>query len=280
MDESAVQFDEIGYWSEIKLEIVKKYASAYSKILSNQKSPPLHHVYIDAFSGAGIHRTKGDDRFVQGSPIIALSVEPRFKEFHFIDLNKKKLAALKERAGNDPDIHYYAEDCNDVLLRDVFPLVEYKDYRRGLCLLDPYGLHLDWSVIERAGKMETIDIFLNFPTMDMNMNVLWNDPEKVDPEQAKRLTRFWGDASWREAAYEKQRDLFDEIMVKRAMDEIANSFRTRLKKIAGFGHVPEPIPMRNTTGAIVYYLFFASQKPVASRIVDEIFDKFRDRGRK
>jgi hypothetical protein len=30
------QFDEIGYWSELKLEIVSKYALAYSGILSNQ----------------------------------------------------------------------------------------------------------------------------------------------------------------------------------------------------------------------------------------------------
>jgi hypothetical protein len=27
-------FDEIGYWSEVKLEIVRKYAKAYSTILS------------------------------------------------------------------------------------------------------------------------------------------------------------------------------------------------------------------------------------------------------
>ncbi|MGO9109324.1 MAG: hypothetical protein ACLP9L_08835 [Thermoguttaceae bacterium] len=31
---SEVRFDEIGYWSEIKLDIVRKYAQAYSNILS------------------------------------------------------------------------------------------------------------------------------------------------------------------------------------------------------------------------------------------------------
>ena len=29
-----LQFDEIGYWSEVKLDIVRKYAAAYSKILA------------------------------------------------------------------------------------------------------------------------------------------------------------------------------------------------------------------------------------------------------
>ena len=28
------EFDQVGYWSEIKLDIIKEYAVAYSKILS------------------------------------------------------------------------------------------------------------------------------------------------------------------------------------------------------------------------------------------------------
>ena len=36
--------------------------------------------------------------------------------------------------------------------------------------------------------------------------------------------------------------------------------------------------MRNTKGAVVYYLFFASPKPVAAKIVQSIFNKYRDKG--
>jgi hypothetical protein len=32
------QFDRIGYWSEVKLEILKKYAKTYSTILAAQKN--------------------------------------------------------------------------------------------------------------------------------------------------------------------------------------------------------------------------------------------------
>lgn len=47
-----VQFDEIGYWSEVKLEIVRKYAAAYTRILATQPSI-RGHLYIDGFAGAG-----------------------------------------------------------------------------------------------------------------------------------------------------------------------------------------------------------------------------------
>ena len=47
------KIDEIGRWTEVKLDIIKRYATEYSKILSNQKHPPFYHVYRDAFAGAG-----------------------------------------------------------------------------------------------------------------------------------------------------------------------------------------------------------------------------------
>jgi hypothetical protein len=52
-------------------------------------------------------------------------------------------------------------------------------------------------------------------------------------------------------------------------------FRERLKRVAGFQSVPEPLPMKNGNNAVVYYLFFASQKPVAENIITDIFAKYR-----
>ena len=93
------------------------------------------------------------------------------------------------------------------------------------------------------------------------------------------MTRFWGDDSWKEAAYETTQGLFEPIQVKASNDTVAEAFRTRLKKIAGFKYVPKPIPMRNTKGAIVYFLFFAAQEHTADKIVqDTIFAKYERYG--
>jgi hypothetical protein len=50
--------DEIGPWSEIKLEIIEKYAAAYTKILSGQQRVIFKYEYIDGFCGAGEHISK------------------------------------------------------------------------------------------------------------------------------------------------------------------------------------------------------------------------------
>ncbi|MBI4302828.1 MAG: three-Cys-motif partner protein TcmP [Chloroflexi bacterium] len=118
-------FDEIGYWSEIKLDIIEKYASAYSTILSSHKHPKFHHVYIDAFAGSGKHisRTTGD--VVRGSPQIALDISPPFKEYFFIDIDGAKVAELKRVVAQRPDVHVFQGDCNSVLLTEVFPKVRW-----------------------------------------------------------------------------------------------------------------------------------------------------------
>lgn len=272
-----LKFDQIGYWSEIKLDIIKEYAAAYSKILSAHKQVSLYHVYIDAFAGAGVHIAKETGKLVAGSPLNALEVQPPFREYHFIDLDGGKVAFLKATVGGRKDVHFYEGDCNVKLLAEVFPQVKYSDYRRALCLLDPYGLHLKWSVVETAARMKSVEIFLNFPVADMNRNVFWRNPEGVDGTDIQRMNEFWGDDSWKTVAYMTVPTLFGPSDEKAHVEEVAKAFGRRLQEVAGFEYVADPMPMRNTKGVILYYLFFASQKPVARKIVDDIFDKYRGR---
>jgi three-Cys-motif partner protein len=268
--------DEIGPWSEVKLDIVREYAKAYSQILSAQKKLRLHHVYIDAFAGAGVHKSRSTNEFVPGSPLNALNVIPPFSEYHFIDINQARVGALQQVAQQRANVFVHEGDCNQVLLREVFPKVLYEDFRRGLCLLDPYGLHLDWQVIYTAGQMKSVEIFLNFPIMDMNMNVLKHNQENVPPEQSERMTRYWGDESWKSAAYSTTGNLFG-YEEKTDNEAITEAFRDRLLSVAGFKHVSRPLAMRNSRDAVVYYLFFASPKPVALEIIEDIFKKHEKR---
>jgi len=266
------QIDEIGPWSEIKLEIISKYARAYSSILDKQGY--FQHVYIDAFAGLGYHKSRETQEIVEGSPRLALEIEPPFKKYFFIDINGLRVRSLQEIAKSNVEaVTVYEGDCNSILVDEILPTIRYEDYVRGLCLLDPYGLHLDWKVIELAGSLKTTEVFLNFPIMDMNMNVLKHDLDRVDETQAARMSRFWGDDSWREIAYSKNLNLFG-WEEKESNDRVVEEFCLRLRNIAGFNHVSRPLPMKNSRNSTVYYLIFASPKPVALDIVDDIYKQY------
>ena len=268
------RIDEIGPWSEVKLDILRRYAVEYSKILSNQKNPRFFHVYIDAFAGAGFHLSETTGEMVLGSPLNALLVQPPFREYHLIDLDGDKIDGLNAMIGSRKDVVLHKGDCNEVLLRDVFPRVLREDFRRGLCLLDPYALTLDWKVMQRAGEMQSLDIFVNFPIYDININVLHHDRESVLPQHVERMNSYWGDESWQEVAYEKSPGLFGPMEEKVTNERLAEAFRDRLRNVAGFKKVPRPLPMRNRKNSVVYYLFFASHKDTAEHIVTYIFETF------
>ena len=175
----------------------------------------------------------------------------------------------------DRDVHFYHGDCNLVLLQQVFPNVQFKDYRRGLCLLDPYKLTLNWNVIQEAGTMGSLDVFVNFPIHDINRTVLHRRPEGVSAANIARMNAYWGDDSWREFAYDESLNLFGDADFEKVSNQrFAEAFRQRLKKVAGFKKVPEPLPMKNRNNSVVYYLFFASHNGTAEEIVTYIFDKF------
>jgi three-Cys-motif partner protein len=271
-----VKLDEVGDWSELKLEILSKYASAYTAILRGNR---LYPIYIDGFAGAGQHISRRTRELILGSPLNALNVEPPFHEFHLVDLKQERVDNLQKLMADHKNVHVYSGDSNELLVNKIFPTVQFAEYKRALCVLDPYGLHLDWQVIQAAGKSRTIEIFLNFPVMDMNMNVLLWRPESATAENISRMNYFWGDDSWRAIAYKSEETLFGPKEEKQPNEVIAAAFKKRLQEIAGFKHVSEPAPMRNSTGAVVYYLFFAAHQQTADKIVTQILGKYRKEGK-
>ena len=265
--------DEVGNWTQIKLEIVRKYSAAYTTVMRKQSAID-HYAYIDGFAGAGSHRARGKDEEIPGSPAIAL--DHNYTQYHFVDLDRSRAERLRKLASNRENVTVYEGDCNEVLLRDVLPQYRYETYRRALCLLDPYGLNPKWEVVEQAGQLGTIDMFLNFMIMDANRNVLWARPNEVTQEQIARMDAFWGDGTWREAAYRTMAGLFGEMQEKLTNEAVVSAYCQRLKDVAGFKYVPEPLPLRNSKNAVIYFLVFASNKPAGRNIARDIFAKWRE----
>ena len=59
---------------------------------------------------------------------------------------------------------------------------------------------------------------------------------------------------------------------------LAEAYRKRLREVAGFKFVPVPVPMKNSIGRTIYYLFFASPNATGHKIVEYIFNKYRNKG--
>lgn len=277
-----MKLDKIGIWSEIKLNIIKEYASAFTKIMKN-KAWCKGYVYIDAFAGSGVHILRRTGEFILGSPLNALEIDNPFSEYHYIDIDKEKTENLNRLTGDRTNVNIYQEDCNEILTEKILPSLPYKSYKRALCILDPYGLHLNWKTIMTAAQQRTTEIFLNFPLMDMNRNVLHKELFSAEPDQIERMNRFCGTHEWQEILYKEdnQMNLFGDTYRVKVVDsnaKLGNWFKKeRLQKAAGFKFVPEPLLMRNSKGGPLFFLFFASHDETGKKIVTYIFNKYREK---
>jgi len=275
-----MKLDKIGVWSEIKLDIIKEYASAFTTIMKS-KAWCKGYVYIDAFAGPGIHISRRTGEFILGSPLNALEIVNPFTEYHYIDIDKEKAETLNRMTGDRTNVNIYQEDCNEILTEKILPSLPYENFKRALCILDPYGLHLNWKTIMTAAQQRTTEIFLNFPLMDMNRNVLHKELFSAEPDQIERMNRFCGTHEWQEILYKEdnQMNLFGDTYRVKVVDsnaKLGNWFKKeRLQKAAGFKFVPEPLLMKNSKGGPLFFLFFASHDETGKKIVTDIFNKYR-----
>ena len=85
-----------------------------------------------------------------------------------------------------------------------------------------------------------------------------------------------GDLTQIAAAFDSSGNLFGDPE-KVSNEQFEAAWRERLRKKAGFKFVSKPMPMTTRTKSVIYYLYFASQKPVAANIVEDTFNKYRQR---
>jgi len=126
--------EAISVWTEIKLQIIREYASAYTTILK-ERAWCRGYAYIDAFAGRGEFVSKEDrERKISGSPKNALEIQNKFTEYHFIDIDDSKIDQLKTLSVGIPEFQitrFHVGDANRILRSQIIPDFQY-DHTKGL----------------------------------------------------------------------------------------------------------------------------------------------------
>jgi three-Cys-motif partner protein len=295
-----------GDWTSDKLERVRKYLNAYMKIFtSNERARMfLFPTYVDAFAGTG-YRTisrhaaldgeifpelaeNDNQAFLKGSARIALEVQPPFKEYIFIEQDQARFQELERLKAEFPSlanrIRTVNADANAYLL-DWCNVNDWRK-RRAVIFLDPYGMQVEWSLIEAIAQTKGIDLWLLFP-LGIAVSRLLTRNTPPPEEWAQALTRIFGTENWKQAFYPRRTTLTlwgeQEEQVKEAdFEQIGQYFVQRLKTV--FTAVAEnPLPLFNSKNNPLYLLCFASGNPrgsaTAVRIAQDILRGKRGRAK-
>jgi three-Cys-motif partner protein len=266
--------DTIGSWSVDKLNLLRKYLQAYVTVLRKQ-SWCKGYEYIDGFAGTGRPKSRDEQRYVDGSPRVALELPQPFTKYHFIessDWRVKKLEKLRKEFSSR-QIEIYPGDCNEVLRTRIVPGLPLNSYKRAIAFLDPFGMELEWITLQEVALAETVEVFLNFSVMAINRNVRLRRKEDISSAVRERMDRFWG-TEWEAELYEEERTLFgpQTVRIKQSGKELGERFQKRLKEI--FPHCTVPVLMTNSKNAPLYCLVFAGHNETGVKIANNIFGKF------
>lgn len=274
-----------GAWTQRKLEVLKKYLHAYTKIFKNNPRARFYSIsYVDAFAGTGTLQRpelggfgellpelwKNEEEFRKGSVRRALEVEPAFDKFVFIEKSAKKCRELEIIAADFPSrgVKVVNEDANSALLNWCASLDTNR--QRAVVFLDPFGASVDWKAIVALGRTHAVDLWVLFPYSAINRMLVRN--RKPPRAWAQRLTSVFGTKEWEAEFYSTTefRSLLDstqtvESIHKSADHRIITDFYIKGLK-QEFVAVSDPFPMHNSNGSLMFILFFAAANRHSAKI--------------
>jgi three-Cys-motif partner protein len=283
----AVDHEYGGQHTELKLSIIEKYLKAYTTALAG-KFDELW--YIDAFAGTGSRTVKHEElpasvlgpaepeRIEQrrGSARIAIDVQPPFDFIVFIEAKPAHVAALENLAANHPHrrIAVIKSDANEALRA----LIAANSWRstRAVLFLDPYGMEVEWSTLEKVASTKAIDVWFLFPLSGLYRQAT---RQLTDVDQYKRaaLTRMFGSEAWEEELYPKtfRNDLFDGIS-EEPRQRTANVVdleayaKSRLETIFSKVLKPMPLPLNKKPQLFSLFLCISNDDPKAIGLATRI----------
>lgn len=289
-----------GSWTEEKLDAFEKYVNAYLTIMNKYRDQyQWKLIYFDGFAGSGSRneKTLTEDNQVlmnlmeehqisaeeltpyQGAAERVLNIKQRgFDYYYFVDIDKKSndaLAAKLEPLRYGKKLEFRPNNANDEVAK-LADAMQHNNKLKSLVLLDPFGMQLDWTSIEKLKDTGT-DLWILIPT-GVIVNRLLDRGCKLT--HIEKLTSFFGkdEAFLRDYFYNTRQDetLFGAVevveKVKKPIQKIAELYIQQMKTI--FKHVTEqPLVLCNTRNTPIFHFACASNNPNAVKIAHEIINK-------
>jgi three-Cys-motif partner protein len=230
LEDDGLLTPEVGDWTEDKYRLVNLYANLFTTSM-RRKWEEL--VYIDLFAGAGRAKIRGAERIVPASPLLALSVDPRFDRQIFCEADPKRMMALQERVRREfpeVDARFVPGDVNKNVAAISAHLPQIRRGKRVLtfCFVDPYSLkNLRFETISALADWY-VDFLVLIPS---GYDATRNEGIYLSREN-RTIDRFLGRAGWREewATAKTAGKTFDQFMT----DTFAESMKTLGYRYEGF----------------------------------------------
>lgn len=289
-----------GAWTEEKLNAFEKYVNAYLTIMNKYRGQyDWKLIYFDGFAGSGSRNedtTSEDNQLMmdmmdehqitaeeltpyKGAAERVLNItQEGFDFYYFIDKDAASSSQLQEKLASyqkDKRLEFRHSDANTEVSK-LADAMRKNSKLKALVLLDPFGMQVDWSSIERL-KGTSTDLWILIPTGVIVNRLL---DRKCKLTHIEKLTSFFGkdEAFLRNYFYSTHQDmtLFGDVevieKVKEPIRKIAELYIQQMVTI--FKYVTkQPLVLCNTRNMPIFHFACASNNESAVKIAHEIINK-------
>ena len=289
-----------GAWTEEKLDAFEKYVNAYLTIMNKYRDQyQWKLIYFDGFAGSGSrnetnpmdsnqllldlieeHQLSAEELApYRGAAERVLNINQEgFDYYYFVDKDAESSKQLEEKLTpirNGKQLVFRHSDAN-TQVSELATAMHKSNKLKSLVLLDPFGMQVDWTSIEKLKDTGT-DLWILIPTGVIVNRLL---DRKCKLTHIEKLTSFFGkdETFLRDFFYNTRQDetLFGSVevieKVKEPIQKIAELYIQQMKTI--FKYVTEqPLVLYNTRNAPIFHFAFASNNPSAVKIAHEIINK-------
>ena len=137
-------------WTLEKLTFLNKYLKAYVNATKSIKRGDV--CFMDIFSGPGRDRIQETGAVVDGSPLIAMKLNPGFRRFIFVDIKSEYTDQLRFEASKLDVLHVTHAIPGDANTSIDKALEFAPDDGATFCFIDPPGIDVHWSTILKIAQ--------------------------------------------------------------------------------------------------------------------------------
>lgn len=253
-------------WTESKLDFLEAYLPAFQKACKKLwRDSHSSTCYVDGFAGPGKNVIGGSTR--NGSPLVALAVTPPFERYFFVEKKVAEHRQLNQELSSPeyavlkPRIDLRRGNFN-AEIDDILGKIE--PWRPTFFFLDPEGLELEWSTVEKIGQRAKADLFI----LVSGGGVLRASAQGLTLAHHETVTKFYGNEEWRTRLSGDAIDTSTPAGQKR-FERAIELYVEGLNRL-GFVHVDIFLLATNSRNADLHALVFASKNATANKIARHV----------
>lgn len=265
---------EWSYWTRNKLEILTEYLPVFTGAASKKAS---ERIYLDLMAGQPKNRERHTGVEFDGSPVVALTVNPPFSRLRFCELGNRadQLAAyLKDQFPGDDRYKVVSGDCNitiDAILQELAAV----RWAPTFAFVDQQAAEVHWRTLTKLASFrknakgwKTEIWILMSPTMILK-GVRGTNNEAFQA----RVDQLYGNTDWRRIQRAFDRHV---IVAREYRQQMVNLMRFQLENDLGYAY-SHRIPMQMHNKLEIYDMVFATDHDVGDRVMQHLYNKAAQR---